>query len=123
MKRILIVGDNEQARRLLMSFIVKKFEGIQFEFFEANNGLQALDIIETQNVSIVITEINMPSMDGVSLTLNIRKKYGKLPVLALSTNKEELSKARRGGATAVIERCPEEMYGIFPSELKQVLDI
>lgn len=123
MNRILIVDDSEQARRLLLDFIIKNFQGVQFEFLEANNGLQALEIIETQNVSIVITKIDMPSMGGVSLILNIRKRHGQLPVIALCAHRDESLKARRGGATAVIERCPEEMYGIFPGALKQVLGI
>lgn len=121
MKRILIVGDNEQARRLLMSFIVKKFPGVQFEFFEANNGLEALEILEKTKVSIVLTDVVMPIMDGISLIINTKKRHNNIPIIALSADRERLKDAKSSGADCVIERCATELYYIFPSELKNAL--
>jgi PAS domain S-box-containing protein len=80
-KRILIVEDNK-VNRVIFSLMLKN---LQVLVDEAENGLDALDLIEKNTYDLVLMDIQMPVMDGPSTLANIRKKYGdELPVIALT---------------------------------------
>lgn len=66
-KQMLIVDDIEVARTVLKNFFQN-----DFEIFEAEDGVQALDILRKNPIEIVITDIYMPNMDGITLTKTIR---------------------------------------------------
>jgi two-component system response regulator (stage 0 sporulation protein F) len=80
MKKIL-VADDEMAIRLLYSEELKE-EG--YEVYTAANGREALDIIDTVPLDLVILDIKMPEMDGIEALRQIKEKKPDLPVL-LST--------------------------------------
>jgi|UniRef100_A0A7V6DPZ3 two-component system response regulator (stage 0 sporulation protein F) len=80
MKKIL-VADDEMAIRLLYSEELKE-EG--YEVYTASNGREALDIIDTMPLDLVILDIKMPEMDGIEALRQIKEKKPNLPVL-LST--------------------------------------
>jgi len=80
MKKIL-VADDEMAIRLLYSEELKE-EG--YEVYTAANGREALDIIDTVALDLVILDIKMPEMDGIEALRQIKEKKPDLPVL-LST--------------------------------------
>jgi DNA-binding NarL/FixJ family response regulator len=50
----------------------------------ANNGVEVLKILESKNVDLVLTDINMPIMNGIELTKTLKHKYPTIKVLALS---------------------------------------
>jgi PAS domain S-box-containing protein len=80
-KRILIVEDNK-VNRVIFSLMLKN---LQINVDEAENGLDALEMIEKNKYDLVLMDIQMPVMDGPSTLANIRKKYGdELPVIALT---------------------------------------
>jgi signal transduction histidine kinase/CheY-like chemotaxis protein/HPt (histidine-containing phosphotransfer) domain-containing protein len=80
-KRILIVEDNK-VNRVIFSLMLKN---LQVLVDEAENGLDALELIEKNKYDLVLMDIQMPIMDGPSTLANIRKKYGdELPVIALT---------------------------------------
>jgi CheY-like chemotaxis protein len=80
-KRILIVEDNK-VNRVIFSLMLKN---LQVNVDEAENGLDALEMIEKNKYDLVLMDIQMPVMDGPSTLANIRKKYGdELPVIALT---------------------------------------
>jgi len=80
-KRILIVEDNK-VNRVIFSLMLKN---LQVSVDEAENGLDALEMIEKNVYDLVLMDIQMPVMDGPSTLANIRKKYGDdLPVIALT---------------------------------------
>jgi len=56
---------------------------------EAQNGAEALRILEGRHIDLVLIDINMPQMNGIDCTKLIRKQYPKTKVLALSMFKEE----------------------------------
>lgn len=64
-KKVLIVDDENLSRKKIRRFLEDRNEG--FEILEAENGLQALDIIESQKPSIVFLDIEMPEMNGMDL--------------------------------------------------------
>lgn len=80
-KRILIVEDNK-VNRVIFSLMLNN---LQVLVDEAENGLDALELIEKNKYDLVLMDIQMPVMDGPSTLANIRKKYGdELPVIALT---------------------------------------
>lgn len=80
-KRILIVEDNK-VNRVIFSLMLNN---LQVLVDEAENGLDALELIDKNKYDLVLMDIQMPVMDGPSTLANIRKKYGdELPVIALT---------------------------------------
>lgn len=65
MNKVLIVDDEDLARKKIRRFLEDRNAG--YEILEAENGLQALDIIETQKPQIVFLDIEMPEMNGMDL--------------------------------------------------------
>ena len=83
MYSILLVDDEIPARHMIRSSI----DWEQYGFFvagEAENGLEALDIIQEKNPDVVITDIKMPYMDGISLIRELRKTHPTTTVIILS---------------------------------------
>ena len=80
MKKIL-VADDEMSIRLLYSEELKE-EG--YEVYLAANGREALEIVDTIPLDLVILDIKMPEMDGIEALRQIKERQPELPVL-LST--------------------------------------
>jgi diguanylate cyclase (GGDEF)-like protein len=69
--RILIVDDDDTIRVLMNEFMTT----LGYQCHTASGGLEALDILESNPVDVVITDIIMPGMDGLELTQQIKEKY------------------------------------------------
>jgi len=76
--RLLIVDAEADIRNL-----VKRALPL-FEVLEAENGEQALEVIQEEKLDLVITDLSMPVMDGRQLLLRMRAQFPSLPVLAIS---------------------------------------
>lgn len=72
--RILIVDDHP-ANRLLLN---NQLELLGHQVDEANNGLEALNKVESQGYDLIITDCDMPVMDGITLTQRIRNQLGEI---------------------------------------------
>jgi len=100
---ILTVEDNEEFRQLLYKQLTGKFHVLQ-----AQNGLEALDIMDKENVDVVICDIMMPVMDGLEFckTLKENLKYSHIPVILLTakTNMESKIEGINYGADEYIEK-------------------
>ena len=81
MKKIIIVDDHKDILTLIKTIISEKYDVI-----EARNGLEALDLIENNDLNMIITDIDMPFMSGLELIKHIRKvnKNLKIPIIAMS---------------------------------------
>ncbi len=79
-KRVLIVDDKEYIRKHLSDFFL--FNG--YEIILANNGKEALDILKDKSCSLLITDLNMPVMDGIELIVKIRNLGIPLPIIGMS---------------------------------------
>jgi len=80
-KRILVVEDNK-VNRVIFSLMLKN---LQVVVDEAENGKDALEMIEKNKYDLVLMDIQMPVMDGPSTLEIIRRKYGNtIPVIALT---------------------------------------
>lgn len=87
MKKILIVED-EQA---LLDLLVEKFEAESFEVIVAVDGKKGLKKIEEEKPDLVLLDIIMPVLDGMSVLTEMRKQdWGKsIPVIVLSNLSDE----------------------------------
>ena len=85
--RLLIVDDEKLIRDVIKEYA----ENEKFECLEAENGIDALDIIKNENVDLVILDVMMPKMDGFSF-LKEMKKVSNTPVIILSARDEEYDK-------------------------------
>jgi len=79
-ERILIVDDDEGVREMLADF----FEVLGYQSLVACNGREALRQLEKQEVSLVISDIKMPVMDGIEMLKKIKKKHPDLDVILIT---------------------------------------
>lgn len=78
--RVLIAEDNDQVRRML----VKALSNAGFDVLECADGMQALRTLETRPVDIVVTDIEMPRMDGYHLLQWVRQHRPMVPCVVIS---------------------------------------
>ncbi len=84
---ILIVDDEQGIRDVIKEYCLSE----NYNVFEAENGIIALEILERSKVDIIILDIMMPKMDGYTTLSRIRDKYD-VPVIMLSARSEEYDK-------------------------------
>lgn len=101
-KSVLIVDDEPELRKA-MAFDFKRRGCI---LFEAGCGNDALQIIRTTTIDIVISDVRMPNGSGIDLVKEIRKINPKTPVVLLATGFADLSEpeALQIGAQALVEK-------------------
>lgn len=87
-RRILIVDDNATNCNILETQL-KQWE---LTPVVVSSAREALDLLEKESVDMIITDMNMPEMDGVEMTKMIRENHPKLPVLLLSSAGNEQSR-------------------------------
>lgn len=101
-KKILIVDDSESIRDV----VTFTLENEGHEVMAGNDGTDALQYLDGQGIDLVITDLHMPEMDGISLIKEIRKKdeYSRTPILFLTTESQQEKKveAKEAGATGWI---------------------
>lgn len=103
MSKIVLTVDDSKTIREMVSFTLK---GQGFEVIEAEDGQQALSVLNGKEVSVIITDLNMPNMDGFELMKKLRAdpKYKFTPILMLTTESDDGKKelGKQAGATGWI---------------------
>jgi two-component system, chemotaxis family, chemotaxis protein CheY len=98
-KTILAVDDSASIRQMV-SFTLKS---AGYEVIEAVDGMDGLDKAKSKSVALVLTDQNMPRMDGLTLIRSLRasSQYATTPILMLTTESSDAMKAqgRAAGAT------------------------
>jgi len=101
----ILAVDDSQAIRSLMQVVL---EGEGHTVFVKENGREALDFARNHTVDLVITDLNMPEMGGMSLVSHLRRldNYKTLPILVITTETADYKKqkARTVGATGWIAK-------------------
>lgn len=112
--RILIV-DDEQSFSLLLSEILR---GEGYRVRSAINGNEALNVIDSYNPDLVITDLKMPVMDGITLMANVRAKYPEIDFIMITAfaTVESAVNAMKLGAMDYITKPLKE-----PEELRQLV--
>lgn len=104
MADILLVDDSVSMRDMV-SFTLKQ---AGHQVTEAEDGVQALEIAQHNNFNLVVTDVNMPNMNGIILTAKLREleRFRFTPILILTTETSAPRKkeAREAGATGWIEK-------------------
>ncbi|HET7627519.1 MAG TPA: response regulator transcription factor [Bacillales bacterium] len=90
MAKILIVDDDAYIRELAGLFL--RNEG--FDIYEAEDGMQALDILESVKVDMAILDVMMPNMDGWDLCRELRAFDSDMPILMLTAKGETAQKIK-----------------------------
>ena len=104
-KNVLLVDDSSTMRKIISRSL--RQAGLDFgEILEAGDGLEALAVLEKESVDIVLSDINMPNMNGFQLLAEIKgdDKLKHLPVLMVTAEarKEDIVAAAQGGAAGYI---------------------
>ncbi len=113
-KKVLFVDDSPTMRRIIMNSLKK----IGFtNILDAENGLDALEKMEKQDFDLVLTDWNMPEMNGEQFVKKLRsnEKYKTLPILMITTRgmKDDVITAVKLGINGYIVKpfTPEILKG------------
>ena len=102
MPRILVVDDSITTRTLEKSIL----ETAGYDVVTATDGLQALQRLQEQSIDLVVSDVEMPNMDGITLTRELRDNdaYAYLPVILVTSleSKEDRERGMVAGANAYI---------------------
>ena len=79
-KKILLIDDEKDILSVLKEFL----ELIGHEVYASNSGIEAMDILKDQLVDIVITDYEMPDINGIDLAKKIFDKYPSMKIFLLS---------------------------------------
>lgn len=86
-EKILIVDDEKEIRDLIDIYLTN--EG--YTTLKASNGIEALELLKTNNVHLIILDIMMPKMDGIEACMKIREEKS-MPIIMLSAKSEDIDK-------------------------------
>lgn len=89
MFQILVVEDDASLRRLMSAAL--KQNG--YQAWTANDGQDALDVMEKTNIDLIISDIMMPNMDGYEMTRQLRRANFQLPILMVTAKESFEDKA------------------------------
>ncbi|MBP1627394.1 MAG: heme response regulator HssR [Holophagaceae bacterium] len=91
--KVLVVEDSAATAHLFSARL--KMEGI--DVLTARNGLEALEVLKLEPISIVVTDLMMPGMDGYRLVREIRQMaqpLASMPIIVVSSNQRESEQVR-----------------------------
>eukprot|EP00873_Tetraselmis_striata_P031621 jgi/Tetstr1/451885/TSEL_038921.t1 len=113
--RVLTVDDS----RTILAMLHHTLTNAGFEVLQAENGQVGLDVLGREDVDVVITDINMPVMDGIEFIRQVRAtgKHQSLPILILTTetSQDKRDQGRAAGGTGWIVKPfdPEKLISVI----------
>src|SRR5579863_4694814 len=123
---VLVVDDSAAIRKILQRVLRQTGMAIR-TIHEAGDGQEALELMKSQSVNLVLTDINMPRMDGIQLlgALKASSQWHKIPVVMVTTEGGEtkVGEAVRLGAAGYVrkpftaDQIKEKLVGILQPEL------
>ncbi len=116
---VLVVDDSSSIRAIIKKII--RLSGFNVgEFWDASDGLTALSVLDEQWVDIVLTDINMPNMNGMELIAQMKKddQMADIPVVVVSTegSEKKMKKAMAMGALGYVKK------PFVPEDIKRTLN-
>lgn len=100
--RILVVDDEDNFRSTLKDFLAAH----NHQILEAGNGVQALEVIEREEVDLVISDMRLPKMDGITFTHKVKERRQDIPVIVMTAyaSIESAVEAMKAGASDFITK-------------------
>ncbi len=117
-KKILVVEDSRITRDLIVSTLEEMEELGDYEIIEASNGFEALKLLPRNKFSLILTDINMPDINGLELVKFIKgnQLYQNIPLVIISTegSKRDREKGLALGADSYLVKPfdPEELQAL-----------
>ncbi|MCF8077067.1 MAG: response regulator [Desulfotignum sp.] len=117
--RVLVVDDSSSIRAIIKKII--KVSGFDVGgFLDACDGREALTVMAANQVDLVLTDINMPNMNGLELIARIKENHhlASVPVVVVSTegSEKKMAEAMSLGAVGYVKK------PFVPEEIKQTLN-
>lgn len=115
MGHCILTVDDSSTMRQMITFTLK---GANFDVLEASDGVEALEVAKGKQLSLIITDVNMPRMDGLTLVARLRAlpEFKFTPILVLTTESDASMKQRgkEAGATGWIVKpfSPEKLLDV-----------
>jgi CheY-like chemotaxis protein len=104
-KRVLVADDSQTMRMLILFHLIKLLPGIKI--IEAENGADARERLKQRDVDLILTDMNMPGMDGAGLIRAVREELKRdTPIIIITTKGKQLDRDRgmRAGANGYITK-------------------
>jgi CheY-like chemotaxis protein len=100
--KILIVDDE----RLIQELLVETLNAVGYETYGAYDGREALEKLKSEKFDLVITDIVMPELNGISLLIRIQKEFPDVPVVVITGHAYEnvIKEVERAGAAALLAK-------------------
>jgi two-component system chemotaxis response regulator CheY len=99
-KTVMVVDDSASLRQMVSTTL----KAAGYETIEAGDGREALDKLNGDKISLIISDVNMPNMDGITFLKEVKKlpAYKFTPVIMLTTESQEAKKeeGKQAGAKA-----------------------
>ncbi|MBS0253005.1 MAG: response regulator [Proteobacteria bacterium] len=109
---LLAIDDSPSVRQMIRV----TFASAGFEIIEASDGLEGLQKATSTHIDIVVTDLNMPRMNGLAFIRHLRARptYHSLPIIVLTTESDQaaLKEASAAGASAWITK-PFNVQGLL----------
>lgn len=113
--RVLTVDDS----RTILAMLHHTLSNAGFEVLQAEDGQQGLEVLAREPVDIIITDINMPVMDGIQFIKRVREsgRHNSLPIIILTTetSQDKRDQGRAAGGTGWIVKPfdPEKLISVI----------
>jgi two-component system, chemotaxis family, chemotaxis protein CheY len=112
MGNVLIVDDSSTMRKIISRSL--RQAGLQVDdIYEAGDGIEGLSVMEGKSIQLILSDINMPNMDGLEFIKNVRAKGVTVPIVMITTEGGEdiLKEALTNGASDSIKKpfTPEQL--------------
>jgi len=120
MARVIMTVDDSTSVRQMVAFTLKN---AAYDVIEAKDGVDALIKAKSTGVHLVLTDLNMPNMDGIELIRHLRADpaYRFVPIVMLTTESQDAKKqeGRNAGATGWIVKPfrPEQLLAVVKKVL------
>ena len=128
---ILIADDSGTMRQVIKKVV--KMSGVAVgDFFEAENGQKALQVLESEWIDVILSDINMPEMDGMEFLRQVKAHdvYKSIPVIFITTEASEarMEEAKAHGVAGYVkkpfqpETIKEKLYEVLEQAYAQRME-
>jgi two-component system chemotaxis response regulator CheY len=92
-KKVLVIDDSETMRMFIFFQLIKMLPGVQL--MDAGNGLDAIEKLKQQDVDLILTDMNMPELDGAGVIRTVRQVFKKdTPIIIITSRGEHLEREK-----------------------------